>query len=366
MRLLGTWFWMSAKRYLHRISFAVILLILPMGTFLIHAMEDRQGTEIRIAVYAEGMQLDLLPMEQQLAQRLASRDDRDSMFVFYLCGSLEQMERDVASRKAECGYYFPADLRKKLDGRDYKRSIRVYSAPSTVADRLASEVVFAEMIRHYDQELFVGYVRNGQAFDGHSAQGSSEREALAEAAAELYEVWVANGSTFHFEYVRDTDSNALMKSGDLDSVLFPVRGVAAVYVLVAGLYGAAMAAGDGKKGLFQSMPASYRQPCLAMTIAAPVSLAAASALAALYSGGSGGWFLWELAAMAGYGAAVTLFSWLLLRICRRQEVICCLIPFFLAGSLIFCPVWIDLRNYLPEFSRMEYLFLPGYYLKLFR
>jgi len=63
----------------------------------------------------------------------------------------------------------------------------------------------------------------------------------------------------------------------------------------------------------------------------------------------GSW-IYELAALFGYGMAVILFSWILSQICRREETVCCLIPFFLVGSLIFCPVFLDIRKYVPEFG----------------
>ena len=74
---------------------------------------------------------------------------------------------------------------------------------------------------------------------------------------------------------------------------------------------------------------------------------------------------YELAALAGYSISVTVFSWILGRVCRSEEAVCCLIPFFLVGSLVLCPVFLDIRRYVPEFGMVERLFLPGYYIRLF-
>ena len=97
------------------------------------------------------------------------------------------MKDEVASRRAECGYVIGAGLKKRLDERDFKRSIRVYSAPSTVAAKLSAEPVFAAMIELYDRELFLQYVEEKQA-------ESTDKNA----AGELYDKWKENGSTFHF------------------------------------------------------------------------------------------------------------------------------------------------------------------------
>jgi len=97
----------------------------------------------------------------------------------------------------------------------------------------------------------------------------------------------------------------------------------------------------------------------------PAALAAVSGLAALAGGGAFGRIWYEVPVMAGYVAAVTLFAWILGRVCRREAVLCSLIPFFLIGSLVFCPVFLDVGRYLPGLMAVRTWFLPWYYLRMF-
>ena len=53
MRSVAIWFFLSCKRYVHKISFLAILLLLPMVTIFVRGLEQKEGTEIRIAVWAE-------------------------------------------------------------------------------------------------------------------------------------------------------------------------------------------------------------------------------------------------------------------------------------------------------------------------
>ena len=53
MRRVWMWFYLSCKRYMHRPSFLVILLLLPLGTFFIRSSEKQEPAELRIAVCAE-------------------------------------------------------------------------------------------------------------------------------------------------------------------------------------------------------------------------------------------------------------------------------------------------------------------------
>ena len=140
------WFWLSGKRCFYRRSFFIILLALPLGAFWIRGREEEGPAKIRIA----GQE----PLEQLLIKDLAGRQGQDGLFQFYACESEGQLKDDVASRRAECGYVLASRLREKLNQGDFKRSIRVFSAPSTVAARLSTETVFAALIALYDRELF--------------------------------------------------------------------------------------------------------------------------------------------------------------------------------------------------------------------
>lgn len=355
MRRIGIWFFLSCKRHLCRLSFFLILLLFPLGTFLIRNLQKDGETSIRIAICAEPGtekgEKGLQALEQEVVLALTGRQAEDGLFQFYQCGSEQEVKDEVASKRAECGYVILAGLLERMDQKDFKRSIRVYSAPSTVAARLSSETVFAAMIELYDRELFCRYMEQKMG-----------NEALA--AGDVYDKWKENGSTFDFTYEFAGGQETKAAAASEPSV-FPVRGIVAVYVFVIGLYGGAIGLADEKKGMFLKVPYGSRILCSLAGQAAPVCLGAVSGFAALWTGNCMGNGAYELAALAGYSISVTVFSWILGRVCRSEEAVCCLIPFFLVGSLVFCPVFLDIRRYVPEFGMVERLFLPGYYIRLF-
>lgn len=375
MRNVWMWFYLSCKRYLRRVSFLVILLLLPAAAFFIRQAETKEGTEIRIAVASEAADgscedQDRPPLEKELIDALTGRGaaDHPGMFRFYECGSEEEVKKEVASRRAECGYVILKGLRGRLEGNDYKRCIRIYTAPSTVAAKLSSETVFAELIRIYDRELFSSYAAEAEIFD-EAEQTGAGREVIQKQADELYQKWKENGSTFHFVYESvsgpDADEKIDREGGSADgTALFPVRGIAAVYIFAAGLYSAAVSLSDERRGLFLAVPYHIRGVCQIMAMAAPIVLAAVSGLAALCSGHAfrADRGAWEIFVMGGYIAAVAVFSWLVRLVCKREEVIYCLLPVCLIGSLIFCPVFVDAARYLPGLGWVGRLFLPWYYL----
>ena len=384
------WFFLSCKRYLRKVSFLLILLVLPAATFFVRGLEEKEGQEVRIAVCVETADSDgtdgkTALLEEELLEALTKQEgdeedaDGSGLFRFYECGSEEEVKAQVASRQAECGYVFSGNLRGKLDEGDYKRCIRVYSAPSTVLADLSTEVVFAALMKLYDREIFLDYVMEaqvlrdsgaesgwgGEAFDGGMEPGGAE--GLETLAGELYDKWLASGSTFRFAYrYQNRGGQGLDSEGGTEAAgVFPVRGIVAVYLLLVGMYSAVMLGYDEEKGLFLPLSSGRRLVCRMAVLAAPVFLAALSALGALRTGGCFGDLAREFGVMGVYVLAVCGFSYGLKIICRRPQVVCCLIPLVLVGSLVFSPVFVDIRQFFPEWGWVEKAFLASYYLRAF-
>ena len=386
----GVWFFLSCKRYLRKVSFLLILLVLPAATFFVRGLEEKEGQEVRIAVCVEtadskGTDGKTALLEEELLEALTKQEgdeedaDGSGLFRFYECGSEEEVKAQVASRQGGCGDVFSGNLRGKLDEGDYKRCIRVYSAPSTVLADLSTEVVFAALMKLYDREIFLDYVMEaqvlrdsggesgwgGEAFDGGMEPGGAE--GLETLAGELYDKWLASGSTFRFAYrYQNRGGQGLDSEGGTEAAgVFPVRGIVAVYLLLVGMYSAVMLGYDEEKGLFLPLSSGRRLVCRMAVLAAPVFLAALSALGALRTGGCFGDLAREFGVMGVYVLAVCGFSYGLKIICRKPQVVCCLIPLVLVGSLVFSPVFVDIRQFFPEWGWVEKAFLASYYLRAF-
>lgn len=375
MKHAGLWFFLSCKRYLKKISFLLILLILPAGTFFIRRTEKQEEQEIRIAVCIQGQELQSEEkeepqtdsLERQLLSNLVGNGQKrkGSFFCFYSCDSEEQVKAEVASRRAECGYSISAGLRSRLDDKDYKRCIQVYSAPSTVLASLSTEVVFASLMELYGKEIFLDYVTQQQIVGEAALAAGYDSTSLETQAGQLYDKWKHNGSTFHFEYGYFDSKGQPADLETQNTAIFPVRGLVAVYLFVVGLYSAVMLGFDEKKGLFLPLRHGSRGICQGAALAAPVFLAALSGLAALFSGGAIENLGKEIGIMGAYVLANCVFAFGIKQICHKPQAVCCMIPLFLVGSLIFTPVFVDIGQFFPAWRWIGKLFLPFYYLKAF-
>lgn len=358
------WFWFSMKRELKRIWFAAALLLFPFLLWLSDGAARADDGMLDVALYA-GEQADGLT--RRIVERLVEEEDaageepedaaqkESDGFRFYLCPDLETLQEDVETRRAECGYVFPDDLEEMLDSGQWKRSIILYRAPSTVADALSSEVVFAALMEEYGKEILMDFMTSDQLF------AELDQELVRRETEELWEKYRSGGSTFSFVYETAQGEAADAKG----TAALPARGLAAVWLFMAGLFAAVTVSQDERRGLFVSLPAGQRGVCRVAVMAGPAALAALSGLLGLAAAGILEPLWYEAAAMGIYLAAVVAFSAVLQRLIPHPAAICSLIPVFLLGSLFLCPVFFDAGRLVPRLETLGRLFLPFYYLKAF-
>ena len=177
---------------------------------------------------------------------------RMGCLIFYICSDEAQVRDEVASRRAECGYVIDSGLEEKLDQKQWKRVIRLYMAPSTVAGSISTETVFSELAALYNRNLLMDYVEEGEAFAGMGPVNSSSRAKAAEEAGERYDRWNQEEGLFHFQYIYETNGGEDQRTGwrhrvqnlMQQSSIFPVRGPRGRHGFILSLYGGVMAGED--------------------------------------------------------------------------------------------------------------------------
>lgn len=347
------WFILSCKRQFKKTFFLVLLLILPAGVWMFRQAEKDDAGKISIALFTEGDE-----WNGKVAETLVKGEHS---FEFYRSETLEDLKNDVAAGRAECGYYFPAGFRSMLEEGNYKRSVKLFVSPSTVADGLSSEVVFAGLFKVFGRELLRDYAGSGQPFTEARENGATgmEPEAVWSELEPLYDHYLDNGSTFAFEY--ETAGKGVVKKDSMTAV-FPVRGIGAVFIFVMGLAAAVTAAEDDKRGFFVLLNTGKKRIYMLAQLAVPILLSCLSVWGCLLLSGSFRGMGRELAAMLLYAMMTLFFSGLLLFVIKNSLVIAGLIPFFILGSLIICPIFADLSVFVPALGVLRRFFLPYYYL----
>lgn len=340
-----TWFGLACKRQLKHPFFIVMLLLMPAALWGFSRLEQQDSGKIAVALYGE---------EQELVSEISSNlTAQDGMFQFYVCESEQMLKDDVASRKAECGYMFTEDFKKKLDERNFKRSIKVYAAPSTIMEELAKEVVFASVIEAYGKVILEQFLDQSDIFT------APDMEQLQNELIGIYELQQRQGRTFSFRY--ETLSTEPIEDS-VARIAFPVKGMLAIYLMVIGMFSAVTVMKDQRRGLFVTLPYGYAIPCKLAVLAAPVFLAGVSAWLTLLVTGNAEAIWKEAAALMVYLLLVTFVCYLWKLIVRDPLLLCSLIPIFILASLVICPVFFDIGQWLPGVAKLRYLLLPYYYI----
>ena len=381
MKMVFVWFFLSCKRYLKKPGILLALLLLPVTAWIDGKYVHPENEGIKIALYLQetaGENVDLSEngeqkngsgeydpeqnwenMGIQLVKDLLNSSikeadntngasaESESLFWFYLCDSEEQLKAHVASEKAECGYVVPEDLGERLRNKKIKNTITLYTSPSTVTGSLSTESIFAALARLYDRQILVDHMQD-------------------EATGDLYDTWYANGNIFHFEYVYgDIQIDADHVRTKSANNIFPVKGINAVIIFIMSLYSVCILKEDEKKGLFSTLHSGEKQSCqIVMFLALPV-LSFISGILALFFAGilkSGISGIFQIAELILYTTAAGVYAWILKLLVRSSSILLCLIPFFLMGSLIFTPVFVDIGRFVPSIGWIGRLFLPYYFL----
>lgn len=348
MRQWLTWLFFLGKRQWKRPVFVLLLVALPLASGLLFTAQRSEENTLPVALFCE-------KPDSMTERALQAMCEDGGIFQFYRCESENQVLRDVASRKAECGYVFPNDLEAKMEKGKASRSVGAFSSPSSVAAYLAHEVVYSKLFAEYAEDAFVKYVSDSSLF---AEMNPAE---LYEEAEEAYRDSRESGRAFSFVFERLTEGTH-QESKVENTVIAPVRGFLAVFVLLGGLMGAVDSRKDERRQVYLAASPSLRTWIPMMAVAIPVALMAVSAGISLVAAGLSTGVLRETALLLAYVGMVTAFGSLLADLLRLETLLYACIPVLVMGSFLFSPVFLRLGSFLPIFRVLEKVFLPTYYL----
>lgn len=363
----GIWIVLLLKRLWRQPVYLGLLVLIPLLGYGIGVLEqgERGGAVVAVCV-EEGT------WSEEIAASLTEQE-KNSVLRFLFCEDGRQVERHVIREEADCGFVLPSDLKEKTEDGDWRKCITVYETDTSSITGMAKERIAGVVFRLYAEARYEEYM----------AQFS---EPAADFAIEAYEEHLADDSTFGFRYLFD-DSNSQFQS-DTDVVndesvraaVFPVKGIFAVLILIAGMCGMLEYEKDKKEkkflrlapdaltyivdvGISTVMPAAAVLLCLWLSDGMRACGGSLSMGPILSVWDAGMWGR-QILSLIAYQGMIAGYCVLLRLILRRQETIAAAIPILAMGSLLCAPVFIRLGTYMPVFAVLEKLFPVSYYLML--
>lgn len=336
------------KRCLKRLSFIILLLAIPVLCLLLKNFTDKGSSSITAGIYLE--------QESTLALQIAENlvNNYESVH-FEICPDKETLKKRVINGTYECGYVFSKDFDKKLLNKTTKKIVEVYISPDTLTAALTNEYVFSELFTEYAFSELVDFIKNENIFK------NKDMSELSRTLRPIYDGYLYGDDTFSFEYIKPNDGSQDGTELFTSYLMLSVKGVIALLIMFAAFIGTLNLYKDKKIGIFYAFKGISRTFAEMAEIFSVTVLASASGFIAIHACGLSDGFMTEILRLILYTLICTMYCYVLYKLTPNQYIFTSLIPIFVLGSIIFCPIFIDISELLPFVKYISWLFLPKYY-----
>ena len=339
--------WLFIKRLIKNPAFICMIVIMPLLVTIFNKVDTKEEKGILVGVYHEDEELSKLVCE--------TLKEKEGYIKFLSYNNKDEMIEAVETKKLECAYIFPPDFKERLDNYKIKRCITCIESPATILSSLSDEVVFAGIIGEYGKNIAIDFAKENNIVIGDDLTNK-------ENIARNYERFNTPGKTFYinYEYIEADEKNSVEVKDK--TTTYAIHGIVSVLILISGLFGAVKWFEDEKRGLYSSFNTIEKILIGFISILAPTVLMALSGILTIYLSNTYTYMSREFISMGLYILLVCGYSYLLKLIVKSGTDICVILPVVTIGSLIFCPVFIDVSKVIPFISGINKLFPSFYYL----
>ncbi len=350
--ILLTWVKILAKRQLKSLFLIFLLILIPFITlFAYHLPKNNTPLNYQAGIYLDG--------KDSFAQDVASSLLADSKTIsFILYSDLEQMTQDVSNNTIICAYIFPANLSEKVTSSNVKDCISVLMQSMATIQPAINELVYSEVLKLQGELIIQDYINSTQLFEYNDP-------IIMETLLKSYQTYTNSDDIFHINYISYSVEGYQQIESEFSGVTFPIRGILSILIFLSGLYGSVLWLKDSEKGIFQVFSKKKNQMAKLLYIAIPTCLFSISALISLAISQTYTHTLLEFTSLFIFNIIIYLFCYLFTFITKNSRNLISAIPILILACIIFCPIFINLGNYIPSVKIIEKLFIPYYYLHMF-
>lgn len=345
MKRMGKWLLMMNKRLYKKITFLLILLLIPVMVLGYGIAAKEESGVLTIALAQEGSD----PMAQAV---MADLMEDNSLIRFVSCETPDEAKKLISDTKADAAWIFAADMTDrvcKFVQNPARRNafVWVIEQDATIPLRLAREKLSGTVFGHCSPTFYLEYIRaNVPELDG-----LSDGELL-----EFYNNFAEDAKLFEFAYLEGEGGVEDIRQANY--LLTPVRGLLAVIMVLSGLAAAMYWIQDDRAGTFSLVPQRSKAAVEFGCQMIAVLNIATVALIALILAGLTAELGRELVILIMYAVSVSLFCMTVRRLCQSLAIVGTALPLLIVVMLVVCPVFFDLG----ALRAVQYLFPPTYYI----
>lgn len=354
MKKIFTWCKLFIKRQLKRPSmiFVLIFMLLMSLALRVMSMDITAGAKVGFYINPSSTDYDsMLPLIESL-------ESHTGIIEFVPYDSRQLMEEDVQAGTLQCAYVFSDDFYASLTEGNNRKLVELIEAPENLISLLSNVVILATVMENMSCDILVEDTISQNFFENITEE---ELDYLRES----YDKYASNGSTFSFDYnsLYDQYRGSSQTINISDYLVTPVKGLVAIFVFIASLTGGISWFNDSNSFTFANIPLNRRPILKLLVIATPSVMAAAAGYVSLIIAGIYDNPLHELYVMTAYCILCIVFSYLLTAVVN-EHIFSALIPVFILGSIICCPIFFNLASFIPAMKILQKLFMPSYFFLL--
>lgn len=336
------------KRSFKKISFIFLLITLPIFCCFLNSVVKNESTSVKVGIYSESKS----EMADKLIYNLMSKYESVS---FTQCSSVSQLKDKVISGDFECGYVIPDDFAEKIACNDLNNIIELYTSPGTFLASLSNEYIFSEIFKEYAVNELTEYIAAQDIFT------ISDVSRLNQELRTMYEDYLNSSEIFSFRYING--ENEIIDNTDLLSSYFllSIKGIIALVIMFVAFIGTFYLYKDKKSGIFRAFNSATGLLCKMSEIFSLTLIACISGLASIVLCGQSEGIVIETARFLLYAVICTIYCFIVQKILPNMYAFAALIPVFVLGSILLCPIFFDITEMIPVGKYAAWLFLPRYF-----
>lgn len=336
------------KRGFKKISFIFILITLPILCYFLSSTIKNEKTSIKVGIYSE--------CNDELADKIIDNLINEYESVSFIeCSSVAQLKAKVTSGSFECGYVLPEDFTEKLAYNDLNNIVELYTSPGTFLSSLSNEYIFSEIFKEYVINELAEYISAQDIFT------ITDATHLNQILRTMYEEYLESGETFSFRYI-NADNQIIDNTELLSSYfLLSIKGIIALVIMFVAFIGTFNLYKDARSGVFRSFGGLTSLLCKMSEIFSLTFIACISGLLSIVLSGQSDGIITEVLRLLLYASVCTIYCFIMHKIVPSNYAFAALIPVFVLGSILFCPIFFDITEMIPTGKYVAWLFLPRYF-----
>ena len=337
-----------SKRLLLKPLYFFILLLIPILAFTVKHFATTEETSLNIAIFNEGTD----ELTTSMADYLLSLD---GTVRFYECSDKDEVFERVKHRKSDSGFIIPSDLSERMKKDVTLGVITCIVSPGSSLPSVAKEFVVTAFIETYAFDILNHYTINSNHFPDMSDE---------EIEKELYKYYnqhLLSEETFYFNYENDYQE---AKSISLvpDFLINSAAGIFALFIFITALAGTITLYKDCSDGVFVLYKPFQKAVLSFIDIGIPTFVCYLVVITASIIGAFSENILVDIIRGMGFVLLCSGICLILKSFIKSSTLFGASLPVLLIGSMLFCPVFVDISAFIPKLTSLKYLFPVTYYL----